>query len=50
MTEQPHAPATEHDDTETAADDATPTLAELNARHEALNARITDHFNRLRGQ
>lgn len=50
MTEQPHVSAAEQDDTETATDDAAPTLAELNARHEALNARITDHFNLLRGQ
>lgn len=50
MTEQPHAPATEQSDTETATDEATPTLAELNARHEALNARITDHLNLLRGK
>jgi hypothetical protein len=50
VTELPHAPATEQDDAETATDDAALTLAELNEQREALSARITDHFNQLRGQ
>ncbi|MCX2971619.1 MULTISPECIES: hypothetical protein [Streptomyces] len=40
----------ERNDAGAATDDAAPTLAELNERHEALHARITEHLNLLRGQ
>jgi hypothetical protein len=50
VTDESHTPVPEKSEAEADADDACPTLAELKARQEELNARITDHFNLLRGR
>lgn len=52
MSEQTPQATTEHAGQQSAeeATDRLPTLEELNEQREALGARITEHFERLRGQ
>ncbi|GAA4689504.1 hypothetical protein GCM10023347_51770 [Streptomyces chumphonensis] len=52
MKDEAQKPAAEQDRDEPAEDGLVrvPTLAELNERREALNARVTDHFNLLKGR